>query len=115
MVKFSRFLGSAVKTVLFLTVGSRVPSEESVLLLVIVGFITEREGTNTSLGLIKSQHMWLKWLDTGEADCVRVFASDFSKAFDSANHFILLNKFKELSINPYIGLLLFFYLAANNE
>ena len=40
MVKFSRFLGSAVKTVLFLTVVSRVPSEESVL-LVTVRFITE--------------------------------------------------------------------------
>ena len=31
-----------------------------------------RDGTNTSHALIKSQHMWLKWLDTGEADCVRV-------------------------------------------
>ena len=46
--------------------------------------------------------MWLKWLDTGEADCVRVFAFDFSKAFDSVNHFILFNKLKELPINPYI-------------
>ena len=45
MVKFSRFLGSAVKTVLFLTVVSRVPSEESVL-LVIVGFITEITGSD---------------------------------------------------------------------
>ena len=52
--------------------------------------------------------MWLKWLDTREADCARVFAFDFSKAFDSANHFILFNKFRELSINRYIGLLLFF-------
>ena len=50
-----------------------------------------KEGLNTSLALIKSQHMWLKWLDTRprEADCVRVFAFDFSKAFDSVNHFIL--------------------------
>ena len=61
-----------------------------------------REGTNTSKALIKSQHMWLKWLDTGEADCVRVFAFDFSKAFDSVNHFILFNELKELPINPYI-------------
>lgn len=53
--------------------------------------------------------MWLKWLDTREADCARVFAFDFSKAFDSANHFILFNKFRELSINPYIGLLLFLF------
>ena len=61
-----------------------------------------REGTNTSKTLIKSEHMWLKWLDTGEADCVRVFAFDFSKAFDSVNHFILFNELKELPINPYI-------------
>ena len=53
--------------------------------------------------------MWLKWLDTREADFARVFAFDFSKAFDSANHFILFNKFRELSINPYIGLLLFLF------
>ena len=45
MVKFSRFLGSAVKTVLFLTVVSRVPSEEPVL-LVIVRFGTEIKGSN---------------------------------------------------------------------
>ena len=46
--------------------------------------------------------MWLKSLDPGEADCVTVFAFDFSKAFDSVNHFILFNKLTELSINPYI-------------
>ena len=62
-----------------------------------------REGINTSLlALIKSQHVWLKSLDTGEADCVTVFAFDFSKAFDSVNHFILFNKLTELSINLYI-------------
>ena len=32
-----------------------------------------REGTNTTtLAPTESQHMWLKCLDTGEADCVRV-------------------------------------------
>ena len=46
--------------------------------------------------------MWLTWLDTGGADCVRVFAFDFFKPFDSVNHFILFNKLKELPINPYI-------------
>ena len=59
--------------------------------------------------------MWLKWLDTREADCARVFAFDFSKAFDSANHFILFNKFRELSINPYIGLLLFFLFSSQQR
>ena len=38
-----------------------------------------REGTNTSLlDLIKSQHVWLKSLDTGEADCATVFAFELS-------------------------------------
>ena len=46
--------------------------------------------------------MRLKWLDTGEADCARVFAFDFSKAFEPVNHFILFNKVRELHINPYI-------------
>ena len=46
--------------------------------------------------------MWLKWLDTREAECVGVFAFDFSRAFDSVNHFILFNKLKELPVNPYI-------------
>ena len=29
------------------------------------------------------------------------FAFDFSKAFESVYHFILPNKFREMSINPY--------------
>ena len=60
--------------------------------------------------------MWLKWLDPGEGDCVRVFTFDFSKAFDSVNHFILFNKLKELPSVPtlLIGLLIF-YLIDNKE
>ena len=74
-----------------------------------------REGTNTSQAIIKSQHMWLKWLDPGEGDCVRVFAFDFSKAFDSVNHFILFNKLKELPINPYIVNWIINFLSNNKE
>ena len=43
--------------------------------------------------------MWLKWLDTGKADCVTVFACDFS---NSVNQFILFNKLGEMPSNPYI-------------
>ena len=45
--------------------------------------------------------MWMKWRN-GCADSVRVFAFDFSKAFGSVNHYILLSKLKQLLINPYI-------------
>ena len=55
------------------------------------------------------------WLDTGETDCARVFAFDISKAFDSANHFTLFNKFRELPTNPYIGLLLFFLFSSQQR
>jgi hypothetical protein len=52
-----------------------------------------RKGCNTTMELLLCQHMWMKWLDC-YADSVRVFAFDFSKAFDSVNHAILLDKFK---------------------
>ena len=44
---------------------------------------------------------WLKWLD-GNADFVRIFSFDFSKAFDSVSHNILSSKLKQVNINPYI-------------
>ena len=33
---------------------------------------------------------------------LRVFAFEFSKAFDSVNHFILFNEFKGLPVNLYV-------------
>ena len=44
-----------------------------------------RGGHNSTMALIKCQHTWLKWLD-GNADFVRIFSFDFSKAFDSVSH-----------------------------
>ena len=53
------------------------------------------------MALLLCQHMWMKWLDS-QADIVRVFAFDFSKAFDHVNHAILFDKLSQLPINPYI-------------
>ena len=60
-----------------------------------------RRGRNTTMALLLCQHMWMKWLDS-QADSVRVFAFDFSKAFDHVNHAILFDKRSQLPINPYI-------------
>lgn len=43
-----------------------------------------RKGHNSTMALLKSQHNRLKWLG-GNADFVRIFSFDFSKAFDSVS------------------------------
>ena len=60
-----------------------------------------RKGLNSTMALLKSLHNWLKWLD-GNAGFVRIFSFDFSKAFDSVSHRILVSKLKDVDINPYI-------------
>ena len=76
-----------------------------------------REGTNTTtLAPIKSQHMWLKWLDTGEADCVRVLPLI---SLRPSNQFITLFHLTSLGKCPSIPTLLtgllISYLVGNKE
>lgn len=59
-----------------------------------------RRGRNTTMALLLCQHMWMKWLDS-QADSVRVFAFDFSKAFDHVNYAILFDKLSQLPENVY--------------
>ena len=43
----------------------------------------------------------MNWLDK-DADIVKVYSFDFSKAFDFVSHQILCNKLKLYNINPYV-------------
>ena len=61
-----------------------------------------REGGSCTDALIMIQHKVCKHLDDPECKAVRLFAMDFSKAFDSVSHQLLANKLKNLPLNPYI-------------
>ena len=73
-----------------------------------------KEGCNTTLALLTCHHHWLKWLDR-TTDFVRVFSSDFSKAFDSIPHAIVCNKLMSLNINPYVINWIFSFLSNRKQ
>lgn len=52
------------------------------------------------MAIAKCQHEWLKWLDC-DADFIRVFSFDFSKAYGSVPHDIVCRKLRNLEINSY--------------
>ena len=60
-----------------------------------------RKGLNTTMALVKCQHEWLRRLDS-DADFIRIFSFDISKAFDSVPHDIVCRKLRNLEINPHI-------------
>ena len=60
------------------------------------------ESGNCTSALLAIQHFINKYLDNPDYKAVRVFAMDFSKAFDSVRHELLSNKLKLLPLNAYI-------------
>ena len=60
-----------------------------------------RKGLNTTMALVKCQHEWLRRLDS-DANFIRIFSFDFSKAFDSVPHDKVCRKLRNFEINPYI-------------
>ena len=61
-----------------------------------------RDGCSFTDALIRMQYNCLKPLDDPDTVAVRLFAMDFSKAFDNVDHFPLSEKLKALNMNPYL-------------
>ena len=61
-----------------------------------------RKGGNCTNALISIQHQVCKNLDESDCKAVRLFAMDFTKAFDSVKHNLLSDKLKQLPLNRYI-------------
>ena len=64
--------------------------------------IAYRESGNCTSAPLTIQHFIKKHLDNLDCEAVRVFAVDFSKAFDSVRHELLFNKLNLLLLNAYI-------------
>ena len=61
-----------------------------------------REGGSCTNVLLSIQHKVNKYLDIQECRAVRLFAIDFSKAFDCVKHDLLSQKLGQHSLNPYV-------------
>ena len=61
-----------------------------------------RTGCSCTDALLKIQHDYLRYLDDKNCSAVRIFAMDFSKAFDNERHILLSEKLKALSLKPFL-------------
>ena len=59
-----------------------------------------RQGGNCIDALLPIQHHICKFLDDSNCEAVRLFTTDFSKAFDSVKHNLLSAELKQLPLNP---------------
>ena len=62
----------------------------------------DRQAGNCTNAFLTIQHQTYKYLDSSDCSAVRIFAMEFSKAFDFVNHTTLSAKLKQLPLNPYI-------------
>ena len=61
-----------------------------------------RKGGSCTDTLLAVQHKVNQYLDNPECKAVRLFAMDFSKAFDSVKHDLLSAKLRQVGLNTYI-------------
>ena len=61
-----------------------------------------KEGCSCKDALIQIQYNYLKALDDKDCNYVRLFAMDFSKAFDNVKHSLVGEKLKALHLNTYL-------------
>ena len=61
-----------------------------------------RDGCSCTDALIQIQYYYLRALDDKDCNYVRLFAMDFSKAFDNVKHSLVGEKLKALPLNPYV-------------
>ena len=59
-----------------------------------------REGCSFTDALIQVQYIYLKALGDKDCNYVKLFAMDFSKAFDNVKHSLVGEKLKALHLNP---------------
>ena len=82
--------------------GNDVMSERPVEEQLLDSQFAYREGGSCTDALLLIQNKICKFLDDPMCKAVRMFAMDFSKAFDSVSHKLLAEKLKSLPLNPYI-------------
>jgi hypothetical protein len=61
-----------------------------------------RKGGSCTDTLLAVQHKVNQYLDNPECKAVRLFAMDFSKAFDSVKYDLLSAKLRQVGLKPYI-------------
>lgn len=81
---------------------ARVLKTSFIVLFASANQFAYREGGSWTDALLYIQHTICGAQDDNDTKAVRLFAMDFSKAFDSVSHYILSEKLKTWPLNPFI-------------
>ena len=92
------FLRTKVRSFHYISLHARDVVEEKLT----VSQFAYREGGSCTDALIAIQHAVNQYLDDPQCTAVRLYAMDFSKAFDSVKYDLLSVKLKQLGLSPYI-------------